>query len=315
MGTTASGKSEMSLAWAELFSGSILNCDSVQVYKGLDIGAAKPTPDEMLRVPHSLFSFVEKGRSLTTGEYRRAYFQKLTELKPEAPIFVVGGSGFYFQALEKGMYPLRKGNPEVAQQIDLEMSTSHGREALLIEFQTKDPVAAARIHVNDVYRLGRAMEIIRTEGRSLTEIQSEFQQQGQIYPYPFLKIGITWSKEKLKERVVRRVDLMFESGLLREVYGLLKEGLENWRPLKSVGYKECVDFLKSPDGIAFYESGDLPKPQSPCLMPLKSLIQQNTMALAKKQKTWFQRDPDIHWVDGETGFPQATELVKGFVVS
>lgn len=316
LGATASGKSEWGLRWAEEFSGRILNCDSVQVYQGLDIGAAKPSLEELSRVPHDLISFVKKGQNLTAGEYREHFFSQLKSLEQsnlqKNPLFVVGGSGFYFQAIEKGMYPVRDVNPEIAKQIDLELSTTEGAQRLYQELQERDPLAAQKIHFNDVYRLGRALEIIRSEGRPLSEIQKDFSsQQGGSYPYPLLKIGVQWPREKLKERVERRVELMFDRGLLQEVLLVLQEGFGDWRALGSVGYRECVAYLRQGQ---FLDFKDLPEPQGPCLKELKLQIVQSTMALAKKQKTWFQRDGSIFWYDGESGFEQATERVREFLL-
>ncbi|HPI40722.1 MAG TPA: tRNA (adenosine(37)-N6)-dimethylallyltransferase MiaA [Pseudobdellovibrionaceae bacterium] len=314
LGTTASGKSEWSYRWAKRHSGLIFNCDSIQVYKGLDIGAAKPSDQEMASLPHFLFSFVDKGKNLTTGEFRSAFFQALENIKINSapPLFVVGGSGFYFQALEKGMYPIRKVNPEVAKQIDLELSIPEGLQKLYQELQTKDPVAVQRIHANDAYRIGRALEIIRTEGRSLTEVQNEFSVEKNMYPYPLLKIGVQWPRETLKVRIQTRVENMFKAGLLQEVYILLEQGFGDWRALGSVGYRECVEFLKK-ESLGVRSIHELPSYEDPQLNELKVQIVQSTMALAKKQRTWFQRDPEIHWFDGETEYTKAQELVDQFL--
>jgi len=296
VGTTASGKSQWALDWARKFSGVVVNCDSVQIYKSLDIGAAKPSPEEMKLAPHYLYDYVPEGITMTAGKYSRDFFACM-EKTPEVPHFLVGGTGFYFQAIEKGMYPVRQTPIEIQNEIEAIMKTPGGPEKLYEEFQRLDPEAAKKIHAQDHYRVGRAMELIRAEGKSITQIQQEFAAEQKPFPFPLLKIGLRWEREALRERVQQRTEKMLEAGLIDEVKELLDRGLGDWSILQSVGYKESLEHLREPKTHAW----------------LVEEITKNTMSLAKRQRTWFQRDKEIHWFDGGNEFAKATERVQDFL--
>ena len=284
VGTTASGKSDWALSMAEEVSGVILNCDSIQMYDHLKIGSAQPTAEEKAKAPHHLFATVQPPQEVTAGQYRRNHLEILKSLT--TPAFVVGGTGFYFQALEKGMFAAPAADEKIQETIEEELREPGGEDILWNELNKMDPVSAAKIHKNDHYRLVRAVEVIRREGRPLSEIKKEFEAQSEPYPWSYLKIGVRWSKEQLELRVKLRTEKMLELGLVDEVKGLLSQGLESWAPLQSVGYKEVLMMLKENKNEAW----------------LKEEIIKNTMRLAKKQRTWFQRDPDILWLEGASDF-------------
>ena len=284
VGTTASGKSDWALSMAEEVSGVILNCDSIQMYDHLKIGSAQPTAEEKSKAPHHLFATVQPPQEVTAGQYRRNHLEILKSLT--TPAFVVGGTGFYFQALEKGMFAAPAADEKIQETIEEELREPGGEDILWNELNKMDPVSAAKIHKNDHYRLVRAVEVIRREGRPLSEIKKEFEAQSEPYPWFYLKIGVRWSKEQLELRVKLRTEKMLELGLVDEVKRLLSQGLESWAPLQSVGYKEVLMMLKENKNEAW----------------LKEEIIKNTMRLAKKQRTWFQRDPDILWLEGASDF-------------
>ena len=295
VGTTASGKSEWALELAEEVSGVILNCDSIQIYEHLKIGSAQPTAKDKARVPHHLFSYVKPPDEVTAGQYRRAHLEILKALKTSA--FVVGGTGFYFQALEKGMFATPAADEKIQQQIEEELAEPNGEDILWKELQQVDPLSAAKIHKNDHYRLVRAVEVIRREGRPLSEIKKAFEEKTEPYPWRYLKTGVRWPKEKLEQRVRARTHVMLAKGLVEEVKGLINQGLESWAPLQSVGYKEVMTMLKENKNESW----------------LQDEIIKNTMRLAKKQRTWFQRDPDILWFEGATEFKLFKEKVIEFI--
>jgi len=297
VGTTASGKSQWALEMAQNLSGSIVNCDSIQLYKSLDIGAAKPSREEMAIVPHYLYDYVPEGATMTAGNYSRDFFPCLENLPENHPVFVVGGTGFYFQAIEKGMYPVRQTPSGIQQEIAEILKTEEGAKKLYEEFQKIDPEAAQKIHARDHYRLGRAMELIRAEGKSVTQIQKEFSEAQAPFPYPLLKIGLRWDREVLRERVRLRTQKMLDAGLVEEVEVLLSRGLGEWPALQSVGYKEVLEYLRD------HKSREW----------LFENIIQNTMGLAKRQRTWFQRDSEIHWFEGDSGLTKALAEVQNFV--
>lgn len=289
MGTTASGKSEIALNLALRFGGSIVNCDSLQVYRGLDIGTAKPSVQEQKRVPHHLFSSFNYPQVMTAGEYIRLFYQMIDENPDEKIFFVVGGTGFYFKAIEKGMYPVQPPRPELKAQIERELLAPDGPRVLFQELQSRDPDYAKKIHLADHYRLVRGIEVLRAEGRTITEIQKEFLAQETEFPFPLLKIGPQRSREVLADRIRSRTTAMLSAGLIDETLGVIERGWGDWSPLTAVGYREVIQYLRELKSIDW----------------LQGAIEQSTRQLAKKQRTWFQRDPDIHWFDPE----QESELV------
>lgn len=298
VGTTASGKSQWALDMAQHLSGSVVNCDSIQLYKSLDIGAAKPTPEETAIAPHYLYDYVPEGATMTAGNYARDFFACMETLPLQKPVFVVGGTGFYFQAIEKGMYPVRQTPPAIQQEVVEILKTEEGAKSLYEELQRFDPEAARKIHPQDHYRLGRAMELIRAEGKSITQIQKEFSEKQTPFPYPLLKMGLRWDREVLRERVQLRTEKMLRAGIIEEVQSLVARGLADWSALQSVGYKEVLEYLREGKSETW----------------LFDEIVQNTMGLAKKQRTWFQRDAEIQWFDGATGFEEAYRVVKKFII-
>lgn len=296
VGSTASGKSDWALKLAQKQGGVIVNCDSIQVYKKLDIGSAKASAEERALVPHYLIDYVSPPQEMTAGVYSDDFFALMPTL-PAGPVFVVGGTGFYFMALEKGMYPVTKVAPELKAQVEAEMAEPGGAEKLYAEMMAKDPEYGSKIKPGDHYRIGRGIELLRTQGRSVTEIQREFDAQKIPFPYPLLKIGPRWDREVLRGRIAQRTQKMLQAGLIDEVRGLLDEGLKDWAPMSSVGYREVVQYLEQ--GLSLPELADL--------------ISTNTAQLAKKQRTWFQRDNDIQWFDGESGYEGAALVVEKFL--
>lgn len=283
VGPTASGKSSFALALALQNNGVILNCDSVQVYSHIQIGAAKPTPEELRQVPHYLYGHVTPPTEYTAGLYHRDFFHQLQVLEKQniKHVYVVGGTGFYFQAIEKGMYDVPEISPLISQQIELEATTEDGYRALVREFQEADPELASLFHINDRYRILRALEILRATGRKPSDLKKEKEHHQKIsFPYPLNKIGLDWERSQLHERIHQRVKQMLQQGLIEEVDNLNKMNLQEWVPLKSVGYKEVQEYLK----------GNIHS-----VAELEERILISTRQLAKRQITWFKRDKEILW--------------------
>jgi len=266
---------------AQKWGGVLVNCDSIQCYQGLKIGSALPTEEEQALVPHFLYAYVPEGVISTAGQYSRDFFYLLRKFKQPTLFWVVGGTGFYFQALEKGMYPVRHVKPEIKERVAQEMEAPGGLASLYAELLNRDPEAARKIASQDAYRIGRAIELIRGEGKTVSEIQKNFSEMATPFPYPLLKVGIQRSREELVQKISLRTNKMIQDGLVEEVQGLLRKGLRNWAPLSSVGYKETVQMLESKGSQSW----------------LLEEINRNTIRLTKKQRTWFRRDPQIHWID------------------
>lgn len=281
VGPTASGKSQLALHLAGKFNGSIINIDSVQFYEGLNIGSAAPSEDDKNQVPHYLFSYVKAPDEMTAGQYIRDFYELIESGKVSSPIFVVGGTGFYIQALEKGMYDL----PEVTEEIKKEVLADYetfGSEKMFTELKNFDP--NTELHPNDHYRVGRALEVKRAFNLKMSEFKNAGAENKNKLPYPSMKIGLTFEtedKEKFMNRIQQRTMKMLNDGIIEETKGFLTQGFESWAPLASVGYLETKAYLQ----------GQISREELP------AAITQATMKLVKKQKTWFKRDEAILWSD------------------
>lgn len=290
VGPTASGKTKLSLEIAESCGAPIVNADSIQLYEGLKLGSSAPTEEEKARVPHELFQVIPKGDTWTVSQYESAAWKIVEGHLKKGPVVIVGGSGFYVRALEKGLSEAPPDDPEIRQLV-VDRIQSEGDESVYADLVVVDPASAKKIHPNDHYRMVRALSYYLTFGRAFSEDQNLV--KAREWPSPILKIGMTGTQNELRERIQQRTEKMLEDGFVAEVQGLLSEGLSEWWPMKSVGYDEVVRFL----------GGELSEEN------LRETIVQKTLALAKKQKTWFQRDKDIHWF-GSKELNQALEFFR-----
>ena len=284
VGPTGSGKSELALRLAERLGGEILNTDSLQVYRGLDIGTAKPDAVERLRVPHHLLDLADPDQPFSAGDYVREARRVLAELAARGrPAILCGGTGLYFRALLQGISDI----PAVPEAVRAELAARLkrlGAPALHAELSRADPDAAARIHPHDAQRIARALEVHAATGRPL----SAFQAARPFRPDAphVLSVGFAWERAALYRRLDARVERMLARGLVAEVAGLLARGLSpDLKPLRSIGYLETVAHVQ----------GRLP------LAALASTIQLRTRHYAKRQITWFKRHPDVFWAAPEDG--------------
>lgn len=284
VGPTASGKSRLALEAAQEYNAEILNADSIQTYKTVNIGSAKPSDEEQKLVRHHLINFVDEGDTYTAGRFRRDALKMLEERFQTGvkKIYVVGGSGFYIQALLRGLYPIPAIAPEIREKVK-----STDKETLFKELKERDPDYALKISEHDTYRLQRSIEVIRQTGKPFTEFKKGFQQEK--FPYTYKNVGIKIQKELLVKRIELRVQKMLKNGWIEETKELISRGLEKWHPMQSVGYKEVIDFL----------NGTLTKDD---LIPE---IVKSTTSLAKRQMTWFKRDPETFWFDCESQWQSA----------
>ncbi len=281
IGSTASGKSHWALELAQKYRGSIVNIDSIQFYKGLVVGSAAPLDIDKAKAPHYLYNYVSAPLEMTAGEFLRDFYKLLENKNLKFPLFVVGGTGFYIQALEKGMFDIPEIPPALKTEIEKEILEFGNEKAYaeLIAFDTQ-----TQIHVNDAYRIGRALEVKRAFGKTMSQLQAEFLQSKKFeLKIPYLKIGRWLDKEILFKNVSARTKDMLKNGLVEEVEYFMKQGYAEWAPLKSVGYFEVLQ----------YHQKCVAKDQ------LNELISQSTMRLIKKQKTWFKRDNSVLWSDGD----------------
>lgn len=304
LGATATGKSSLALEIALKTNGVIINCDSVQFYEPLRIGSASPTEDDLAKAPHYLYSYVKPPVEMTAGDFLREFHKLIEDEKFKQdnvgrPLIIVGGTGFYIQALEKGMFNVPQIDPELKIQIEHEILIEGNEKAYqeLIEF---DP--ETKIHVNDGYRIGRALELKRAFNLKMSDIQKQAQMDTKFkLPYPYIKIGTDLDKEQLFENIRRRTETMLKQGLIAETQSMIDKGFAEWAPLNSVGYFEVKEFLQ----------GRIAKDE------LEPLINRSTQQLTKKQKTWFKRDAEIHWVNPtqRSQVIQVFEKIEEFIES
>lgn len=302
VGPTASGKSQWAIEAAEKLSlaghkAEILNADSIQMYQGLEIGSAKPSQQDRQRITHHLLDFVPKGQSLSAGDFRRIAIETMNARAAAGlkALFVVGGSGFYLQALEKGMFDRGK----VPESIHLKVQEEAAKDLLLLygEIQAVDPEFCKKISPNDSYRISRAVEVLRAFGVTPSEIRKNFAPEP--LPFPIKKLGLVWERKTLEQRITLRTRNMIQDGLLQEVQALLGEGLSEWAPLASIGYRETIQFLSQ-------------QSQLKQTIELENEIIMNSMRLAKKQMTWFRRDLDIQWLHGPACFDWKSKAMEHF---
>lgn len=282
VGPTCSGKSAWALSEAIREGGEIVNADSVQIYKGLDIGAAKPSAEEFAKVPHHLFDLVKPDEAFTAGDYRRVALEVIEQRAAHVPLYIVGGSGFYLQALEHGMFEVGP----ISESIQTQVEEWRQLGQLFHELHWRDPASAEKIGANDFYRLQRALEVTLSAGRPFSEIQAEFRErresgEGSLgQRFEIQKVGLSVDRHVLRGRIEKRTEKMLKMGLIEEVQGLVQKGFGSARALGAVGYKECMAFL----------AGELSRSD------LAEAIVTSTMQLAKRQLTWFKRDPKISWI-------------------
>jgi tRNA dimethylallyltransferase len=280
LGPTASGKTALSIALAERFNGEIVNCDSVAMYREFDIGTAKPTTAERARVQHHLVDYVAPTRYVTAGEYARQARQVLEEIKARGHLpIVVGGTGLYLRALLEGLFPGPQRSEELRERLR-ERDASRGSNYLHRILSHLDRTAAEKIHANDIPKIIRAIEICLGSRQKMTELL----QQGRdaLRGFRILRLGLDPDRQALYERINRRAQKMFEAGLVEETKGLLEKYGDAAGPLSSLGYRQAVQFLR----------GELTREQA------IHAAQQAHRNYAKRQMTWFRREPDVSWLRG-----------------
>jgi tRNA dimethylallyltransferase len=280
LGPTASGKTALSLAIAERFHGEIVNCDSVAMYRELDIGTAKPTPAERARVPHHLVDYIAPSEQVTAGEYARQARLVIEEVKSRGKLpVVVGGTGLYLRALLEGLFPGPQRSKELRERLR-ERALRQGSAHLHQVLRRLDAAAAEKIHANDTPKLIRAIEVCLSSRSKMTLL---WEQRGRdsLRGFRILRIGLDPDRQALYDRINRRAQQMFEAGLIDETKRLI-EKYGRIPPLSSLGYKQAVQLL----------DGELTPKQA------LQAAQQAHRNYAKRQMTWFRREPDVDWLRG-----------------
>jgi tRNA dimethylallyltransferase len=280
LGPTGSGKTALSLTLAEKFAGEVVNCDSVALYRDFVIGTAKPSLEERSRAPHHLFDIVDPGEDVTAGEYARQARQMLGEIRARGRLpIVVGGTGLYLRALLEGLFRGPERSEELRERLR-ELSRTKAPGYLHRLLKRLDATAGEKIHANDVPKLIRAIEVCLRAQERMTELWKEGREP--LKGFRILRLGLNPERQQLYSRINDRAQKMFETGLVEETERLLREHGEKARPFLSLGYKQALQLLR----------GELTREQA------VSAAQQAHRNYAKRQMTWFRREPDVRWLDG-----------------
>ena len=280
LGPTASGKTALALALARRFSAEIVSCDSVAMYRDFEIGTAKPTRAERAEVPHHMLDCVDPLAEATAGEYARAAREVVREIAGRGRLPIVsGGTGLYLRALLEGLFagPLRSEKlRERLRRCVEERGTDHLHRIL----RRLDSAAAERIHANDVAKVIRAIEVCLATRQPMTELW----QQGRepLTGFRILRLGLNPEREALYARINARAETMFDEGLVAETEELLAKYGTRARPLSSLGYKQALQFLR----------GEIDREAA------VRAAQQAHRNYAKRQMTWFRREPEVYWLSG-----------------
>ena len=296
-GPTGVGKTTAAIEIASALDAEIISADSMQVYRYMDIGTAKPSALEQARIPHHMIDIVDPDEPFDAQRYADMSRNLIFQLAEQGiPVLVAGGTGFYIRALIHGLFESGSGNFEIRLNLK-EQADTKGTDALYRRLCECDPNAATKIHPHDTFRIVRALEIYEITGHPI----SAYHQEHQLAPplFDVLKIGLSRQREVLYERINRRVDLMIEEGLVDEVKSLLKRGYSSeLKPLQSIGYRHIVDFF---EGHLSWED------------TLQSL-KQDTRRYAKRQMTWFNADSQVKWMDADH-LDEITKTIKSFMVT
>ncbi|MBV7505675.1 tRNA (adenosine(37)-N6)-dimethylallyltransferase MiaA [Bacillus sp. sid0103] len=279
IGPTAVGKTMLSIEMAKRYNGEIISGDSMQIYRGMDIGTAKVKKDEMEEIPHHLIDIKEPYENFSVAEFQHLVRAKIDEIaqKGKLPI-IVGGTGLYIQSVIYDYQFSDVPGDESYRHMLEERVKKIGNEALYKELLEVDPESASQIHPNNVRRVIRALEIFHLTGKTMQEFQTT---QKPDLLYNTAIVGLTMEREKLYERINDRVDVMMKEGLIEEVNGLYQQGLRDCQSIQAIGYKEIFAYF---DGKVTLDEA---------IVNLK----QNSRRYAKRQLTWFRNKMEVAWFD------------------
>ncbi len=298
VGPTAVGKTEYSIRLAKALDAEIISADSMQIYRYLDIGSAKPTKEELALVPHHLVDEIDPKRAWSAAEYQQLAKKYINEVfaKGKRPL-IAGGTGLYVNSLlydmDFSVLPRQAGFREKLEQEAEEFGPEHVHKKL----EKLDPEAALRIHPNNIKKVIRAIEVCETSGDPFPDFEASLKK---TKDYDVILVGLTRDRDKLYRRIEQRVDILMEQGLEEEVSGLLSKGLAiSDISMKGIGYKEIIAYL----------NGEYDREEA------VRLIKRNTRRYAKRQLTWFRRYPDIRWFDLSelSGIEEGTTAILSYI--
>lgn len=279
-GPTGIGKTSVAIDIASAVTGEIISADSMQIYRYMDIGTAKPTPQEQSRVHHHMIDIVDPDENFDAAKFSKRAHEKIVKLHNGGIVpIVAGGTGLYIKAAVYGLFDAEAVNLDIRKRLKKESSIS-ASGTLHKRLAACDPDAADKIHPNDTYRIIRALEMVEATGKTISEHQVDHGFMDKRYR--LIKIGLSMERKALYKRIDQRVDIMIEKGLVDEVKGLLNRGYpENLKSMQSIGYRHIVDFIKK--RLSWDET--------------VRTLKRDTRRYAKRQMTWFNADPEIVWTE------------------
>lgn len=290
IGPTAVGKTKMSIELAKALDGEIISGDSMQIYRGMDIGTAKVTPDEMQGIPHHLIDIKEPTEDFSVAEFQSLAISLINDISNRGKVpIIAGGTGLYIQAvLYNYNFSVADSNPGYRLFLEKRIE-AEGIESIYNELLKIDPESSERIHPNNVRRVIRALEVYHETGLTMTEYLKEQQSES---PFDHLIIGLTMERNLLYERINKRVDVMVEQGLFDEVKALYEAGIKDCQSIQAIGYKELYDYFR----------GHLTKDEA------IELLKRNSRRYAKRQLTWFRNKMDVEWFDMSQAVNEQSEF-------
>ena len=293
LGPTASGKTALGLALAERHGGEIINCDSTAVYRGFDIGTDKPTPEERRGIPHHLIDIADPTEVYTAAQFARDAAAVIRDIHSRGKLpILVGGTGFYYRALTRGLFPGPGADEALRARLD-RVAERRGPETLHRMLQRVDPESGARIMPRDRKRLVRALEVYLTTGRPLTAHFSDT--ASPIADCEVIAVALKLPAELTAERVARRVDQQFARGIVAEVEGLLARGVPpTARPFGGLVYRQVMELRR---GVRDEHA-------------TRALITQENRRYARRQLIWFRKEPNLVWFDGPGERAATLQLVE-----
>ena len=280
VGPTAVGKTKLSLALAQRFNAEIISGDSMQVYRGMDIGTAKIPVEEQCGIPHHMIDIHTPDEPFSVAEFQERSARLISEISARGRLpFIVGGTGLYIESLCYGFEFSEQGSDEAYRLQMADYAEQYGNQALHQRLAEVDPETASRLHPNDVRRVIRALEVYHLTGQTMSQ---QLEHQKREAQYKLCMIGLTMDRQLLYNRIEERIDEMLEQGLVAEVEQLLAQGYDRRLvSMQALGYKEIAAYL---EGELSYEAAVV-------------LLKRDTRHFAKRQLSWFRRMKDIHWFD------------------
>ncbi len=294
-GPTAVGKTSVAIDFAGIFNGEIISADSRQIYRYMNIGTAKPTPEQLAEIPHYIIDFLDPDQHFDARQFAQMaqdIILKLTR-KNQVP-FVVGGTGLYIKALLNGLFEDNFSDISVRGRLKKE-ADEYGKNTLYERLLKIDPHTANRLHPNDIYRIIRALEVFEISGKSISSWHREH--RFSETRYCALKLGVYLDRETLYKRIDQRVDMMISEGLVEEVRAILKRGYSpDLKAMKAIGYSQIIDYLMG----------------NCTLDKAISTLKRDTRRYSKRQMTWFRADSEINWIK-PTEINTAIPLINKFL--